>query len=69
MELNIKKVLMRRDGLSEYEAQERVELAREELQQILEEEGPYSERAYHICQDHFGLEPDYLMDLIPPYPY
>ncbi len=58
----IKQILMDRDGNSEEEAEERIEIAKEELQQMLSEGDEFS--AYDICEIHFGLEPDYLMELI-----
>jgi hypothetical protein len=56
----IKKVLMRRDGLSEDEAQNLVDQAREDLFERLENE----EMPFDLCQEHFGLEPDYLDELM-----
>jgi hypothetical protein len=55
-------VLVRRDGMSVYEATALVEEAKAELQ-VLVAEGDL-EAAENICEDWFGLEPDYLMDLM-----
>ena len=59
----IKQVLMQRDGLDEATADELIDDAREELQELLDND--IQDAAFHICQTHFGLEPDYLMELIP----
>jgi len=59
---NIKQILMNRDGLTESEALSLIGEAREEMSQLLEE-GRMDE-AYEICGDYFGLEPDYLDELI-----
>lgn len=59
---SLKEVLMERDGISEEEAEEAIERAREELRELLAEGDMDS--AYYICETHFGLEPDYLEELI-----
>ena len=59
----IKQILMQRDGLDEATADELIDDAREELQELLDNDD--QEAAHDICQTHFGLEPDYLMELIP----
>ena len=56
----IAEILIRRDGLSREEANSLVENAREELYDRIEN----SENAYDICKEFFGLEPDYLDELI-----
>jgi predicted RNase H-like HicB family nuclease len=58
----IKEILMRRDGNTSEEADERIEEALDELQIYIEEGNIFD--AEYICEDHFGLEPDYLMELI-----
>jgi len=58
----IKEILMRRDGISESEAEDLINDAKEELYELLEQGN--TEEAHDICQTHFGLEPDYLMELI-----
>jgi hypothetical protein len=55
-------VLMERDGLTEDQAIEEITIAREEMMNMLENGN--LEDAYYICEDMFGLEPDYLMNLI-----
>lgn len=59
----IKKVLMRRDGISASEAQELIDRAREELEECLTF-GDF-ETAEKLCEKYFGLEPDYLIELMP----
>jgi len=59
----IKQVLMRRDDISSEHADELIQEAREQLQEYLEE-GDLNAAEY-ICEEMFGLEPDYLMDLMP----
>ena len=57
---DLTKTLMERDDLTREEAEEQISDCREELYQRLEE----GEMPYDICEEYFGLEPDYLMDLI-----
>lgn len=52
----LKQILMRRDGMSADEAQEMINEARERV-----EEGEDPEEILHY---DFGLEPDYIFDLI-----
>lgn len=52
----LKEILMRRDGLSAAEAQDLIDEARE---RVLEGEDPEE-----ILLDDFGLEPDYVRDLL-----
>jgi len=56
----LKKVLMQRDGMSDLEAEEAIASARAELNHRLSNE----EDCEDICQDLFGLEPDYIFDLM-----
>ena len=56
----IKQVLMVRDGISAEEADAEIEAAREDLFNRLED----GEMPFDICGDWFGLEPDYIEDLI-----
>ena len=57
---SLKTVLMERDGLTEKEADERIAEVHEEIMSRLEE----GEMPFDICEEEFGLEPDYLDDLI-----
>ena len=59
----IKEILMRRDGLSALEAGELIVEAKKDLQQRLEDEDQYDD-PHEICSDWFGLEPDYIMELL-----
>jgi len=59
---SLTKTLMNRDGLTRDEAEAQVSEAREELMDLIAE-GNFSD-AYDICDDMFGLEPDYLEDLL-----
>lgn len=59
---SIKEVLMRRDNMSEENAENLIKEAKEELQYYIDND--YLEDAYNICEEYFGLEPDYLMELI-----
>ena len=60
---SIKQTLMDRDGITADHADELIAEAREDLEQLLDDGD--MENAYDICADHFGLEPDYLYELIP----
>lgn len=57
---SLKKTLMKRDGLTEKQAQEQINNAREELMSRLEN----GEMPFDFCEEEFGLEPDYLEDLL-----
>lgn len=56
----IKEVLMKRDFLTEEEALSIIKEAAEDLRLRLEQ----GELPDDICLDWFGLEPDYIMDLM-----
>ncbi len=58
----LKKVLIERDGYSPEEADEEISHAKEELFELIE--AGDTETAYNFCEDVFGLEPDYLEDLM-----
>ena len=57
---SIKSVLMTRDGMSEEEAKQLIDEAREEMFDRLGD-GKFPN---DICEEYFGLEPDYLDELI-----
>ena len=59
----IKEVLVRRDNMTSDEADELIQDAKEQLQDYLAEDDYTS--AEDICAEYFGLEPDYLMELLP----
>ena len=52
----IKQVLMRRDGLTEQEAQNCIDEAREEFDRRLAD----GDMPFDLMEEFFGLEPDYL---------
>jgi hypothetical protein len=57
---SIKSVLMRRDGMTESEAEELITEAKEDMYRRLEA----GEMPEDICEEWFGLEPDYLDELM-----
>lgn len=59
---SIKKVLMERDKMSSSEAERLIADAREEFNYLMSTGN--TEEAETICEDWFGLEPDYIFDLI-----
>ena len=56
MEDSIKQILMRRDGMSADEAEELIQEAREAVAEGQDPE--------EVCCDYFGLEPDYIWELL-----
>lgn len=60
---SIKQILMERDEMSEEEAEDLIEEAKEALLEYLDDEDIFS--AENICEEFFGLEPDYLDELMP----
>ena len=56
----IKQVLMRRDGMSAEDAEQLIADAKEDLFARLDE----GETPYDICEEWFGLEPDFLDELL-----
>lgn len=58
----IKQVLMRRDGMSANEADDLIADAREAFEEYLE--AGHTNFAENICEEYFGLEPDYLEELL-----
>ena len=59
---SIKDVLVERDGMSSEEADELIEEAKEALDERISA-GDISS-AEEICMDYFGLEMDYIFDLL-----
>jgi hypothetical protein len=64
MSEKIIKILMERDGNTYQEAQERIKEAQERIEEALLAHDEFQEDPFEICYEHFGLEPDYLMDLL-----
>lgn len=62
MASKIAKVLMRRDKMSLEEALDLIAEAKEAVYQYLED--GRMDLAEDVCQEYFGLEPDYLMELL-----
>ena len=60
MVMAIRRVLMKRDGLTEEEANDLIVQARADMYKRLES----GEEPHDICEEWFGLEPDYIDDLI-----
>jgi len=57
---SIKSVLMTRDGMTSIEADEYIDCVVEELREHLEN----GEYCLDICMDAFGLEDDYIFELL-----
>ena len=62
----IKEVLIRRDGMTDAEATFCINQAKADLKDRLENpDGPSEyDDALDICMEHFGLEEDYLFELL-----
>ncbi len=58
----IKEVIMRRDNMTSEQADELIKEAKKTLHAYLTQND--QESAENICEEYFGLEPDYLLDLI-----
>ena len=58
----LKKVIMKKYDWDEQEADSSIDEARTALQEYLDDDD--QESAYNICEEYFGLEPDYIMDLM-----
>ena len=57
---DLKKAIMKRDGLTSEEADALIEEAKNDMNERLAN----GELTYNICGEWFGLEPDYIMDLV-----
>ena len=57
---SLKKTLMKRDNLTDSDADVQISEAKEELMKRLDE----GEMPFDLCEELFGLEPDYLEDLL-----
>lgn len=58
----IKQILIDRDGMSPEDADELIQVAKNQLQEYLAEGD--TESAHDICEEFFGLEPDYIFELM-----
>ena len=59
---SIKEILMQRDEMSAEEVDDLIFEAQQELLDRIESGDP---SAHDICEEYFGLEPDFLMELLP----
>ena len=59
---SIKQILMRRDNMSEFDADNYMEEANEEFKQLLKEGN--MEELESFTENWFGLEPDYLDEMM-----
>ena len=57
---SIKEILMERDNITEKEAEDPIEMAREDLNERLAE----GEMPVDICGEFFNLEPNYIEKLL-----
>lgn len=60
---DIVKILMERDNMSQEDAEDLLNEAKDEAQEVLENDGGLDE-IEDILKDYFGLEPDYIFDLV-----
>ncbi len=60
---SVLEVLMERDGMSEEDANDLINEAKEEANNVLENNGGLDD-IEAILKDYFGLEPDYIFDII-----
>jgi hypothetical protein len=58
--MSLKETLMSRDNLTEEQAEEQIQAARNNLYDRLE----HGEMPFDICAEWFGLEPDYIDELM-----
>lgn len=58
----IEKILIERDGISKEEASDLVSQAKLQLAEYLDNDD--HESAEQICEEFFGLDPDYIFDLL-----
>lgn len=60
--MTIKEILIKRDGITPEEADDLIAEAKEQLNEYIENED--TESAHNLCEEFFGLEPDYLDELL-----
>lgn len=61
--MSIAEILMRRDGNTRQEAEERVQYCRQRLYEEAVDTGDYN-AAEDIIAEELGLEPDYIIELL-----
>ena len=59
---DLKSVLMKRDEITSDEADDLIKAARDELFELIDQ--GETEEAENICENHFGLEADFIMELM-----
>jgi hypothetical protein len=59
---DLKSVLMKRDEITSDEADDLIKAARDELFELIDQ--GEIEEAENICENHFGLEADFIMELM-----
>jgi len=59
---SLKSVLIKRDGITAEEADDQIQDARRQFNSYLDSGD--LESAEHICQEYFGLEPDYVIEFL-----
>ena len=59
---SLKSVLIKRDGITEEEADDQIQDARKQFNSYLDSGDLVS--AEHICEECFGLEPDYVIEFL-----
>lgn len=64
MRKSLKEVIMERDGLSAEEVNKLIEECRTEIMDRLADATTCDEMPFDILEEYFGLEPDYLDDII-----
>ena len=57
---SIKEILIRRDGMTPKEADDLIEEARSDMYDRMED----GDLPFDVCEEYFGLEPDYLDELM-----
>lgn len=61
---SIKDVLIKRDGYTSEEAELAVQEAKRELMDMIENDNFSFSDLDTFCEEHFGLEPDYMDELL-----
>lgn len=56
----IKEILMKRDGMNAEDAEDLIQQAKDDINKRLE----MGDMPFDICEEYFGLEPDYIDELI-----
>jgi len=59
---SLKSVLIKRDGITAEEADDQIQDARKQFNAYLDSGDLVS--AEHICEEYFGLEPDYVIEFL-----